>query len=464
MKRKSSLRTQILVSLLLFILLVLGLIYVFQTGFLDDFYKKEKISSLISTAEKIEQEILKEEDLEDVIDGYVFSNEVNVRLISNNEDIRELDQRSAGPLRGLDLMTIFQMEKTVEENGGSYLFDNYQYRMGPDSFLDIYIYAKDITYEEDDVLLLVSTMVTPLAATISTIRSQFLMIAVIVILTTVVLALLLSKLFIKPIKDISAGARNLPKGKYENVEARSLELDELNDTLVEANEEILKADKAKKELIGNVSHDLRTPLTMIVGYGEMIRDLPSENNEENINVIIDEARRLSTLVDDLLDVSKSDSGALELHPEDVSINDLLQGVYRQYEKHCEEKNVSFELKLIDDKTFKMDRGRITQVLYNFLNNALNYNDKEEKTIILGEEEHEGKRRIYVYDNGAGIPSDKKDLIWDRYYKVDKEHKRSHIGSGIGLSLAKSLLELHGFDYGVDSKEGEYSKFWFDMGE
>ncbi len=462
MKKKYSLRVQILISLLIFILLVLGLIYVFQTGFLDDFYKKEKISSLISTAEKIETEMQEEDDLEEIIDSYVFSNEVNVLLVSSHEDIRQLDQRGAGPLHALDMRTLIGMMATVEENGGSYLFDNYRYKTGPDNFLDIYIYGQKLSYEGEDVLLLTSTMVTPLAATISTIRSQFLVIIFIVVAATVILALLLSRLIIKPIKDISAGARNLPKGTYENVEIRSKELDELNDTLVEANEEILKADKAKRELLGNVSHDLRTPLTMIVGYGEMIRDLPEENNEENINVIIDEAKRLSTLVDDLIDVSKSQSGALKLNKEKISLHDLLKSVYHQYEKYCEEKNVDFELKLEEDRDVELDQNRIRQVLYNFLNNALNYNDKEEKKIILGEEKKNGKTRIYVYDNGPGIAEDKKDLIWERYYKVDKEHKRSHIGSGIGLSLAKDLLDLHQYSYGVDSREGEYSCFYFEI--
>ncbi|MBQ1508593.1 MAG: HAMP domain-containing histidine kinase, partial [Erysipelotrichaceae bacterium] len=433
-----------------------------QTGFLDAFYKREKIASLESVSEKIVRGLEEGDDVDEIIDAYTLSNEESVRLISNNDDIRDIDMRGAGPLRGLDMMTLSSMAREIADHGGSYLFDEYRYRTGPESVVDIYIHGRICTYEGDDVLVLVASMVTPIGATISTIRSQFLMIALIVLAATIVLGLLLSRVIVTPIRRINEEVSRLPKGKYEHVETSSRELAELNGTLEEANEEILKADKAKKELLGNVSHDLRTPLTMIVGYGEMIRDLPEENNPENINVIIDEARRLSTLVDDLLDVSKSETGGLELHPEEISLNALLQNVYHQYEKHCEEKNVDFSLSLGEDRMVRIDEKRISQVLYNFLNNALNYNDKEEKKIVLGTEEKDGKTRVYVYDNGNGIPADKQDLVWERYYKVDKEHKRSQFGSGIGLSLARGLLELHGFDCGVESVEGEYSKFWFDV--
>ena len=289
-------------------------------------------------------------------------------------------------------------------------------------------------------------------------------IILIVVLATIVLALSISHFIIRPIKQIENEAKQLPSGNYDSnkIITDNSETESLNNALAMANEEIKKADKAKKELIGNVSHDLITPLTMIVGYGEMMRDLPEENNEENINVIIDEAKRLSTLVDDLLDLSKSESGKIDLVKENISLNDLLSSVYKQYEGFCKSHNIDFELKTIEDKEICVDEKRIKQVLYNFINNAINYNDKDNKKIILGCEKHEDKYRIYVYDNGLGI--NKKDLanVWDRYYKVDKEHKRAHLGSGIGLSLSRDLLKAHDLEYGVDSKESEYSKFYFDI--
>ena len=201
---------------------------------------------------------------------------------------------------------------------------------------------------------------------------------------------------------------------------------------------------------------------MIVGYGEMIRDLPEENNEENINVIIDEAKRLSVLVDDLVDISKMEDSAVELNREDVSLNELLESVYHQYEKYCEGKNIDLQLKTEEDITVNVDAKRIRQVLYNFLNNSLNYNSKDSQKIIIGTEKNGDFHRVYVYDNGDGIRKEDLQNVWDRYYKVDKEHRRHQIGSGIGLSLSRELLKAHGLNYGVESEEGEYSKFYFDV--
>ena len=482
MKKKISFRLQILLILVFFIIFVLGLIYTFQTQFLESFYRDEKIKLLESTAETINNSLNGneniEEALDDILDEVSIDNEVCVRMVSNNEEIIELNKNNVCFLRRLDMDTINKMAKEAVDNGGEKLFTNNQIfdgpgvpPQGPDNTnpQDIrnnqtYIYGLMGDYKGDLVFVMVSSLISPLSATISTIKSQFSIIVAAVLLATIVLAMLLSRYIIKPIKSINNESTNLPKGKYskDKLNTVNLELSTLNETLGTANEEILKADKAKRELLGNVSHDLRTPLTMIVGYGEMIRDLPNENTEDNVNVIIDEAKRLSTLVDDLIDVSKSESGAIELRKQKCSLNELLESVYHQYHNYCVEKNVDLRLELIEDKEVYVDISRLKQVIYNFINNSLNYNTKEDKKIVLGVEKHGGFYRVYVYDNGHGIAEKDIDAIWDRYYKVDKEHLRHHLGSGIGLSLARELLVLHGFNYGVESKEGEYSKFYFDI--
>ena len=462
MKKKSSLRIQLLLILLLFVVGLLGLIYYFQTTFLDDFYKSNKIKSIESVGRNVAS-IVGEDDMDDTIEHIGMSNEVCVRVVSNNDNY---NYTGACTLRGLDNMAINMIaNEVINSEGNEKLFDNFHYQRRPDEQPeDVYIFAKLFEINNENVMVLVSSGITPLDATISTIKSQYLIIAGIVALMTVALALILSRFIVRPIKQINDESKNLSKGAYDGnrLKTSSEEFVQLNETLMNANEDILKADKAKKELLGNVSHDLRTPLTMIVGYGEMIRDLPEENNEENINVIIDEAKRLSTLVDDLIDISKMDSISVELDKHKISLNGLLTSVYHQYELYCRSQNVDLELVLSDDIEVELDDKRIRQVLYNFVNNALNYNNKEEKKIVIGCEKHDESCRVYVYDNGEGIDPGDINNIWDRYYKVDKEHRRHHIGSGIGLSLAKELLEAHGLKYGVDSKKGEYSKFYFDV--
>ncbi|MDO4199047.1 MAG: HAMP domain-containing sensor histidine kinase [Erysipelotrichaceae bacterium] len=461
MKKKFSLRMQVTVILFVFVAAVLGLIYIFQTVYLNDFYSSEKKSLLKNIANNVAETIALNES-SDFDFEYGMSNEVCIRTVSN---VDKYNNDCHCSLKDMNVDTINEIASQTIDAGGDKLFDQFVYISRRDGVRnDLYIYAKYLTVNEDVVLVMVSSMITPLDITISTIKSQYLVIVGIVIIMTLILAFLISRIILKPVKDMNSESKKLAKGQYDGslVKTNSQEFDELNDTLIQANEDILAADTARKELIGNVSHDLRTPLTMIVGYGEMMKDIPEENNEENIDIIINEAKRLSALVDDMLMVSKLELGHLELNRKKINARTLLDNVFHQYEKYCESMNVDISLDMEEDFDFMADENRIEQVLYNFINNALNYNSKEDQKIIIGTKKNGDSYRIYVHDNGDGIAEDDKDKIWERYYKVDKEHKRPHIGSGIGLSLCRQILEVHEFNYGVDSSPGEYSEFYFDV--
>ena len=448
-----------LTILVVFIGLMLALILFLQTTFLDGTYKNNKIAYLKDTAAQIDEGI-QNDDILSVLEDISFSNEVCVRVITDAVGFTTYQEASSCALGKLSNKQLNKIAATTFDNGGEALFDS-----NSSNIKNAYIYSKLSKVNDENVLIMLSTSIVPLQSTIDTMYDQFNIIIIVVVIATILLALCLSSLIVKPIKKIEMEATNLPSGKYDHklIKTDAREIENLNNTLARANEEIIKADVARKELIGNVSHDLRTPLTMIVGYGEMIRDFPEENNAENINVIINEAKRLSTLVDDLLDLSKVESGKIEFHNKDIKISDLLESVYDQFEPYCKANNIELVLNVEDsDVVVSVDENRLKQVLHNFMSNALNYNDAKDTKIIIGEEKVDGAYRIYVYDNGSGVKEEDKDKIWNRYYKVDKEHKRSHIGSGIGLSLCKDILDKMGYKYGVDSVYKEYSKFYFDI--
>lgn len=415
---------------------------------------------MISVSDTLVKRI-SDEDIEGLVAETSYLNEVCVRIETDLTSITSRNTNQVCALNNLSDDQVNDIINTTKQEGGSHLFKSYRLSY-PFNDKDLFIYGKVTTLYNQPIVVMVSSTIEPLNATISTIQSQYLIIVAIIIIVTILLALLISQMIIKPIKRINTEAKKLPKGKYDDTKTshNSSEFKELNDTLVAANKEINKADRARKELLSNVSHDLRTPLTMIVGYGEMIRDIKEENNDENINVIINEAKRLSSLVDDLLDVSRIENEKLVLNLEDVSLNDFLTNVYNQYQKYCSSLGIDFSLELDEDAIITIDKKRIGQVLYNFLNNAINYNDNEHKIIKIMSKEEESRYKISVYDNGQGIKKEDIENIWSRYYKVDQEHVRFHIGSGIGLSLAKQLLDSHGFEYGVESVYGEYSVFYF----
>ena len=217
-------------------------------------------------------------------------------------------------------------------------------------------------------------------------------------------------------------------------------------------------DRELKEAVTNVSHDLRTPLTMIKGYAEVMRDLPGENTPENVQIIIDEAGRLNDLVNDLLDLSRLQAGVLELKRERFDLTESIREILTRYDKLADFK---FPFQPGESVYVVADKLKISQVVYNLINNAVNYAG-EDKTVALSQEVMGDHVRISVTDTGEGIPQDRLRDIWDRYYKVDREHRRAQVGTGLGLSIVKNVLDLHGGSYGVISELGKGSTFWFQL--
>ena len=213
--------------------------------------------------------------------------------------------------------------------------------------------------------------------------------------------------------------------------------------------------------MANVSHDLKTPLTMITGYAEMMRDLPGENTKENLQIIIDEVNRLNILVNDMLNLSRFSSKTVELNISKYSITNKLIEIVDRYKKFQDNNDYVFELDYNKEVYVIADDTKIEQVIYNFINNAISYSGNSKK-ITVKQEIVDKYVVIKVTDYGVGIKEEDLNYIWDRYYRIDKGHQRSTQGSGLGLSIVKSILEYHNFEYGVESISGSGSTFWFKM--
>ena len=314
-----------------------------------------------------------------------------------------------------------------------------------------------------NAVILVSSNISPLSATTRTLTVQLMYISGIILISVCFLTFMIYRGIASPLSRINEAAKSLPKGTYQ-IDPKSnryREAEELNTTLSEAAADIQKADKAKRDLLSNVSHDLRTPLTMITGYGEMMRDLPGEKTDENLQVIIDESKRLNNLVNDLLDLSRMQENKITLNEAPFDITEMIETEMRKYDVYHYQDNFDIDVHLGDHVTVNGDRKRIEQVFNNFVINAINYSGNS-RHIIIREIVSDKNVKIEVQDFGEGIPEDKLNDIWDRYYKVDKKHVRTTQGSGIGLAIAREILDLHHLQYGVQSKVGEGSKFWFIM--
>lgn len=316
------------------------------------------------------------------------------------------------------------------------------------------------------VCLLVTASLNPLDATVSVLKNQFIIISIILIILAFGISWLISRRLIKPISKITAGAAQLAKGDYgvEFEKCGYSEVNQLSDTLNFATGELMKTDRLRRDLISNVSHDLRTPLTLIRAFAERIRDFSGNDpvkRDEHLQVIVDETNRLSSLVSDILDLSKIQAGVTELKLSDFDLSASVKDIMKRFDILCEHDGYVFKLNVEDGVTVNADEAKIRQVIYNLVSNAVNYTG-DDKSVNISLMDLGNRIRFEVSDTGKGISEYNLPFIWDRYYKAGESHKQSVIGTGLGLSIVKSILTAHSALYGASSEIGEGSVFWFEL--
>ncbi|WP_028243527.1 HAMP domain-containing sensor histidine kinase [Pseudobutyrivibrio ruminis] len=325
------------------------------------------------------------------------------------------------------------------------------------------IYVRIIDVDGAEEVIMINSVLTPVDATVYTLKVQLRFISAIMIVVAFILAAALSNNISRSIIRINEGAKKLADGDY-SVKFNSrdyMEVAELSDTLNYTATELGKTDSFQKELIANVSHDLRTPLTMIKGYAEVMRDIPGENTPENVQVIIDETERLTSLVNDMLDISKLKAGTITIQPEEYNITESIRHVLERYNKLREVEGYTIDFVYDAEVMVYADEQKMYQVLYNLVNNAINYTGEDKKVTVI-QKVLGDTLRIEVKDTGEGVKQEDIPYVWDRYYKDKTAHKRAISGTGLGLSIVKNVLELHGAKYGVSSIQGQGATFWFEI--
>jgi signal transduction histidine kinase len=295
-------------------------------------------------------------------------------------------------------------------------------------------------------------------------KGQLLYITLIVIVLACFISYFLSNKITEPITKITKKAKELGEGNY-NIEFDSsdvLEIDELANTLNHVSKDLSKIDTLRRDLMANVSHDLKTPLTMIRAYAECVRDISykdKEKREKDLNIIIEETERLNVLVNDILDLSKMQANADELSLEKFDLCEVIKEVMTRYEILKTTEDYNFIIEIPDKAEVNADKKKITQVIYNLINNAINYTGSDKLVIVR----LKNTRKEYIFeveDTGKGIKKEEIPYIWDKYYKKDKKHQRNVVSTGIGLSIVKEILTKHKFDYGVKSTLKKGSTFYF----
>lgn len=474
-----SIRYKVFGYFSLFIACILLFLWFFQIVFLNDFYRWTKINEIKTSAQVISRNI-ESEDLTSLLTDISVNQQMCIKIINMDSGTSvSLDSSIKDCLiHKLPATSLYNYYQLSSQNGGDYLeiisvantfrptFEFPWNTTRSDS--KSMIYSMIIETDSSDLLLLLNTSISPVDATVNTLKVQLLCLSVILLILAIVLAYIMYRKISIPIMQINEEAKKLAKGDYEVSFNRGgyREIGELADTLNYASDELQKVEKLRQELIANISHDLRTPLTMIGGYAEAMRDLPGENTPENCQIIIDEAARLSTLVNDVLDISKLQSGNEGLNVETYDLTQSILDVLTRYTKFVSKDGYQINFDYDEHVEIEADALRISQCIYNLINNALTYTG-DDKIVEIKQIRKENYVRVEVIDHGSGIPKENLEYIWDRYYKANNQHRRAVTGTGLGLSIVKNTLELHNTllgdvaKYGVTSSEGEGSTFYFE---
>lgn len=302
-----------------------------------------------------------------------------------------------------------------------------------------------------------------LQTTLNLNRRQLTLLTVVLTITASILAAVLSRQFTKPIYVIKDAIDRLAQNDFTAVPAlqREDELGQLSHSVEELGQALTRVDVLRKEVIANVSHELRSPLALIAGYAEMVRDISwkdERQRSEDLSLIIHEARRMSEMVNDIMDYSQFQAGYIQLKKASYNLYDIIESEVSRCAQSAADDKISLILQSFSEEIMmEVDALKISQVMRNLLNNAVNHTADGETIYVTVGRVNEACR-VSVKNPGDPIPEEDRAIIWERYQRSQHSSSRRR-GTGIGLSIVSTILEAHGMEYGVECEDG-YTVFWF----
>ncbi|MDK2798670.1 MAG: hypothetical protein PWP27_275 [Clostridiales bacterium] len=286
------------------------------------------------------------------------------------------------------------------------------------------------------------------------------------LLAAFILIFFLSRKISNPLKMINKAAKTFANGQFENRVAVNSndEIGELANTFNRMAESLQNLENMRRSFIANVSHELRTPMTTIQGFiaGIMDETIPKERQKQYLKIVLDEVRRLSRLVNDLLDLAKMEAGENQLNFREFDINELIRIGIIKFENRITQKNIHINAYFEDEQCFVIaDMDGIQRVVTNLLDNAIKFSD-DNGTIDIEVITKSNKVYVSIQDHGIGIDEQELKYIWDRFYKTDKSRSKDKTGTGLGLAIVKNIINQHGQEISVESKLEEYTRFTFTL--
>ncbi|MBR1385359.1 MAG: HAMP domain-containing histidine kinase [Bacilli bacterium] len=451
----NSLNLKVLKYLIIFSLTLLAVLWFLQVVSLSKFYELSVKNEIDNVVNEI-KERYKENNYEDYLNEISFKNNMCIEIYDNVSAL-------------YSSISCYKESIKLTKEKRDFIFNNREHQGY--ELVDKKVNSKILMYGfklENQKFAFVQVMLEPVNSTVHILKNQLLIVSIFVGLLSIIMAFFISRKIAKPIEKITENAKKVANGEYDveiDYKTTVSEIKDLNETLKYTSEELAKTENLRRELLSNVSHDLKTPLTMIKAYAEMVRDLTYNNKkkrEANLNVIIEESDRLNLLVNDILELSKYQSNTIKLEYSEFDINDLIKEILKRYSIYIDKEGYKILFKNKKVIMVYADRKRISQVIYNLLNNAINYSNEEKIIDIEVIDKDNENIEVKITNKGEGIKEEEIQLIWDKYYKVDKTYSRVQVGTGIGLSIVKNILDLHNSKYGVTSKLNDKTTFYFEL--
>ncbi|MDR1264089.1 MAG: HAMP domain-containing histidine kinase [Propionibacteriaceae bacterium] len=459
-------------TLVVFCLLTLAGVELSQQLLLQSSIDSSRLDQLQSAGHQIRDELGLDPNL---LEDTAFNHGWRIMILDHNLEVverqdgfdvacRGFSLSQLGPLSEFTLAAIDRLVTSMSENGEA---ESSEITTNTSDDVDVAVFMIQLDDPAGQSRYLYISSVILVTAPLQEILSrQFFVAALIALALAAVLAYLVTRLMTRPIVDLTRAAQRLAHGDFTTkFDGRGFtETEQLAKTLNYAAHELREVDTSRKELLANVSHDLKTPLTIIEIYAETIRDVSGDNpvkRQAHCETIIGEANRLTDMVNEIVELSRLESGAESIVVNRVDLAQSLRETLASFAILAETRYYQFDVEAVDEAPIIGNEHYMRRALYNLIGNAINYTGPD-RYVGVRLTTADGHVRFVVTDHGPGISTDKIATIWDRYHKSGSSHKRTIIGSGIGLSIVRRVLTLHQAKFGVISEPDQGSSFWFEM--
>lgn len=469
--RFRSIRFNLWLTFIFMTIAMLAIVWIYELIFYSTVYVSLQESELLAMGDEFSREYVKQADndeglLQSYITGYANDHGVNIVVFTINEKGTTTVEHAATPnvgviTGGLDGELLdFYLTKLPEYN------ESFVAGTNELSSANMVIYGFRTNLSGKETYFYMSMALPSFGRARDTIAGQLSIITAVCVVISVFVAYMGAGFAARPMRDLTVKVMdNSRNGNREPLDTKTplAEINELSTAFNKAFEDVENNNKFRRDLLANVSHDMKTPLTMIRAYSEMIRDISGGNKEKcsrQAQVIIDETNRLTSLINEVVELSKLESGVIELAPSEVELSLKLLATVGKFRIMEETKGYTFVTDVQEGMVIYADGDKLDRVLYNLIGNAMNYTG-EDKTVLVKAYRKKNVARVEIIDSGKGMTEDEMRAVWDKYYRLAQD-KRRVVGSGLGLSIVKSILDMHGAVYGVASEKGKGSNFFFEL--